>query len=197
MQRGAFHAGHELYRAGLADIHDEAIDDLVAEVAMCHLAALEAQAGLDLVAFAEETHGLVLLGLVVVLVDGDRELDFLDDDDLLLLTCGAVTLIFLVEVLAVVLDLADGRDGVRRDLDEIERLFASHLQGFKGSHDAKLFAVFVDHADFACTDTFVGADKGLSGAFVERWDRMPPRRVLWTAMIFLGNVLLSADFAGT
>ena len=197
MQRGAFHARHELYGAGFADIHDEAIDDLVAEITMRHLATLEAQAGLHLVAIAEEAHSLILLGLVVVLVDGDRELDFLDDDDLLLLTCGAVTLVFLVEVLAVVLDLADGRDGVRRDLDEIERLFASHLQGFKGSHDAKLFAVFVDHADFACTDTFVGADKGFSGAFVERWDRMPPRRVLWTAMIFLGNVLLSADFAGT
>ena len=197
MQRGAFHARHELHCAGVADVHDEAIDDLVAEVTMRHLSALEAQAGLYLVAIAEEAHGLILLGLVVVLVNGDRELDFLDDDDLLLLACGAVTLVFLVEVLAVVLDLADGGDGVRRDLDEIERPFASHLQGFKGSHDAKLFAVFIDHADFACTDTFVSADKGFSGAFVERWDRMPPRRVLWTAMIFLGNVLLSADFAGT
>ena len=111
MQRGAFHAGHELHDAGFADVHDEAVDDLVTEVAVGHLAALEAEAGFDLVAFGKEADGLVLLGDVVVLVDVDRELDFLDDDDLLLLTRSAVRLIFFVEILAVVLDFADGRDG--------------------------------------------------------------------------------------
>jgi hypothetical protein len=91
---------------------------------MRHLAALEAQAGLDLVAVAEEADSLVLLGLVVVLVDGDRELDLLDDNDLLLLARCAVALVLLVEVLTVVLDLADGRNGVGRDLDQVERLLA-------------------------------------------------------------------------
>ena len=51
---------------------------------MSHLAATEAQAGFHLVATEQEFDGLILLGLVVVFVDGDGELDFLDDDDFLL-----------------------------------------------------------------------------------------------------------------
>ena len=193
VERSAFHAGHELDDAGFADVHDEAVDDFVAEVAVGHLTALEAEAGFDLVAFGEEADGLVLLGDVVVLVDVDRELNFLDDDDLLLLARGAVGLVFFVQVLAVVLNLADGRNGVRRDLDEIERPFASHLEGFEGGHDAKLFAVFVDHADFACADTLVGADEGFCGTLINRWDSQPPRRAVWAAMIS-GNVVLRAVF---
>ena len=191
VQRGAFHARHELHDAGVAYVHDEAVDDLVAKVAVGHLAALEAQAGFDLVAFGEEADGLVLLGDVVVLVDVDREFDFLDDDDLLLFARGAIGLVFLVEVLAVVLDLADGRDGVGRDLDEVEGTFAGHLEGVEGRHDAELFAVLVDHADFACADTLVGADKGLSGTLIDRWDSQPPRLAIWAAMI-LGECCASA-----
>ena len=191
MERGAFHAWHELDRAGFPDIHDEAVDDLVAEVAMGHLAAFEAEAGFDLVAIAEEADGLIFLGLVVMLVDGDGELDFLDDDDLLLLASGAVALVLLVQVFAVVLDLADGRNGVGRDLDEVEGLFAGHLQGLKRGHDAELFTIFVDNAHFTGADTFVGANKRLGGAFVEWWDKQPPRRVLRTAML-LGECCISA-----
>src|SRR5580692_9102458 len=54
VERGAFHAGHELNDAGFTDVRDEAVDDLVAKVAMRHLAAFEAKAGLDLVALSEE-----------------------------------------------------------------------------------------------------------------------------------------------
>src|ERR1700761_7780571 len=136
MERGAFHAGHELNDACLADVGDEAVDDLVAKVAMRHLAALEAKAGLYLVAFGEEADGLVLLGLVVVLVDGDGELDFLDDDDLLLLAGGAVALVLLVEELSVVLNLADGGHRVGGDLDEVERALACELQCVEWGHDA-------------------------------------------------------------
>ena len=89
VQDGAFHARHELDDAGVADVLDEAVDDVVAEVAMGHLAAAEAEAGFDLVAALQELDGLILLGLVVVFVDGDGELDFLDDDDLLLFLGGA------------------------------------------------------------------------------------------------------------
>ena len=136
VKRGAFHARHELDDAVVADVHDEAIDDLVAEVAVSHLAALEAEAGFDLVAFGEEANGLVLLGLVVVFVYGDGELDLFDDDDLLALASGAVGLVLLVEVFAVVLDLADGRDSVGRNLYEVEGLFAGHFEGFERGHDA-------------------------------------------------------------
>ena len=81
---------------------------------MRHLAAAEAQACLHLVPFREEAYRLILFGLVVVLVDGDGELHFLDDDDLLLFAGSALALVLFVQELAVVLDLADGRTGIGR-----------------------------------------------------------------------------------
>jgi hypothetical protein len=71
VQNGAFHARHELNYARFTDVLNEAVDDVVAEVAMSHLAATEAEAGFDLVSAIEKLDGLVFLGLVVVLVDGD------------------------------------------------------------------------------------------------------------------------------
>jgi hypothetical protein len=178
VQRGAFHARHEFHEAVIAYVHDEAVDDFVAEVAVGHLAAFEAEAGFDLVAVLQELYGLVLFGLVVVLIHGNGELDFLDNDDLLGLARGALALVFLVQVLAVVLDFADGRNGVGRDLNQVEGALAGDLQCVEGRHDAELFAVLVDHADFACADTFVGADKGLLRALVVEWrDVEPPMAV--------------------
>ena len=72
---------------------------------------------------------------------------------------GAIALFLLVKEAAVVLNAADGRDGVGRDLDEIESAFAGDSEGFKGCQDAHLFAVLVDYANFACADTVVDADK--------------------------------------
>ena len=159
MQCGALHAGHELDQAGVTDIQDQTVNDLVAQVAVGHLPPLEAQRRLHLIALAKEAHGLVLLRLIVMLIDRDRELDLFDDDDLLFLACRAVALILLVKEFAVVLDLADRRNGIRRDLYEIQRSLAGHLEGVKRSHDAELFAVFVDDANLAGADAFIGADK--------------------------------------
>ena len=186
MKRGAFHAGHEFDQAGIADVENEAVDDFVAEVAMGHLAALEAQGGFDLVAVAEEADRLVLFGLVVVLVDGDGELDLFDGDDFLFLAGGALAFVLFVEEFAVVLDLADRGNGVGGDLYEVKGTFAGHLQGIKGGHDAKLFAVFVDDADFSGADTFVGADKGLRGAFINWWNKSPPQRDICTRYALSG-----------
>ena len=173
MEDSALHARHEFDDAGFADVLNEAVDDGVAELAVGHLAAAEAKAGLDLVAIVEEADGLIFLGLVVVVVDGDGELDFLDGDDLLLFAGGAVALFLLVEVAAVILDAADGRDRGGRNLNQIEPAFTSDFQGLKGRQDAELFAVFVDDADFACANAVVDADKGLCRTFVE-CDGAPP-----------------------
>jgi hypothetical protein len=159
VQRGAFHAGHELDDSRVAHIHDEAIDDGVAELTVCHLTAFEAERRLDLVAFAEKADGLVLLGLIVVLVDGDRELHFLDDDDLLLLARRAIALVFLIEKLAVILNAANWRNGGGRNLNQVEAAFTRNLERLKGLHDAELLALIIDHANFARADAIVGANE--------------------------------------
>src|SRR5438477_129197 len=53
------------------------------EIAVSHLAAFEAETGLDLVAFREEADGVVLLGLEVMLIHVDAELDLFELDVLL------------------------------------------------------------------------------------------------------------------
>jgi hypothetical protein len=140
-------------------------------------------------AFAQESHSLVLLGLIVMLIHGHRELDLLDDDDLLLLARGAVALVFFVEIFAVVLDLADRRDGVGGDLYQVEGALASHLEGFEGGHDAELLAVFVDDADFTGADALIGADEGFCGTLINRWNRVPPQRTrgLPPCMVWVEN----------
>jgi len=177
MERRAFHARHELYQACIADIQNQPVDDLVAQVTVRHLAAFEPQGGLNLVAFSKKPNGLVLLRLVVVLIYRYRELYLFDDDDLLLLTRGAVALVLFVKELPVVLNLADRRNGVGGDLYQIERALAGHLESVKGCHDAELFAIFVDDANLAGADAFVGADKRLGGTFINRWNKSPPQQI--------------------
>ena len=180
MKRRALHAGHELDQTSVADIEDETVDNLVTEIAMGHLAAFESQRRLDLIAFSQEADCLVLFGLVVVLVDRHREFDLFNDDDLLLLPGSALALVLFVKVLAVVLNLADGGNGVGGDLYQVEGAFPSHLESVKGGHDAKLFAIFVDDANLAGADAFVCADKRLGGTFINRWNKSPPQQVLLT-----------------
>ncbi len=126
---------------------------------MGHLAPFKAEGCLDFVAFLKETYGLVFLGLIIVLVDGDRELDFFYYDDFLLLAGSAVTLVFLVEKFSVVLDTADGRHSVGRDFDQVQPAFAGNFQCFKWLQNAQLVAFVVNDADFTGTNFIVNTDK--------------------------------------
>ena len=98
------------------------------------------------------------------------------DDDLLLLLGGAFALFLLVEEAAVILDAADGRNRVGRNLDQVEAALAGDFERLKGGQNAQLFAVFVDDADFARANPVVDADKGLCRTFVE-CDGTPPKVV--------------------
>ena len=164
---GAFHARHEFDYTDVANVLNQAIDDVVAEVAMRHLATAEAKTRLDLVATLQKLDCLIFLRLVVVLVYRNGELDFLDRDDLLLLAGGSLGFFFLVEIAAVILNAADGRDGVGRDFDQVESALAGYFERFKGRQDAELFAVFVDYADFAGANAIVDADERLGRTFIE------------------------------
>ena len=159
VQRGAFHSGMEFHDGALADILNQPVDDLVPKLAMGHLAATETQRRLDLVAVMEKADRLVLLGLVVVLVHRDRELDFLDDDDLLLFARRPLALVFFVEEFAVILNAANRRHGVGRNLHQIETALAGDLEGFKRWKNAELFSIFVNYANFTRAYPIVDADE--------------------------------------
>jgi len=174
VQNSAFHAWHEFDDARVADVQNESIDDVVAQLAVSHLASAKTQACFHLVAVTQKADCLVLLGLVVVLVHGDRELDFLKGDDLLLLACGAFALFLFVEKAAVVLDAADRRNSGRRNFDQVEAALTGDFQRLEGLKDSKLFAIFVDDAYFAGANSLIDTDERLSCSFIE-CDGAPPR----------------------
>src|ERR1700733_5198805 len=167
MERGAFHAGHELHNACVPHVLNEPVDDGVAQLAVGHLAALKTQRSLYLVAFTQETDSLILLGLVVVLVNGHGKLRFLDHDDFLLLTRRAVALVLFVKELAVILNAAYGRLGGGRNFHQVQTTLAGNLQCFEGRQDSELFTVFVDDADFTRANSVVSADKRLGRTLID------------------------------
>jgi hypothetical protein len=83
------------------------------------------------------------------------ELDFLDQDHLLVLLRLARALLLLVLVLAEIHDAADWWHRGRRNLDEVETLLPRDGQRLRRRHDAQLFARVVDDPDLADTDPFV------------------------------------------
>ncbi len=159
MQRRAFHARHEFNDADVAHVLDQAIDDVVTEVAMCHLAALETERRLDLVAFTEEADCLVFLGLIIMLIDGDRKFHFLHDDDFLLLARGAIALVLFVQELSIVLNTADRRNSVGRNFYQVKATLTSDFQCLERLQNAQLVALVVNDADFTGTDLIVDTDE--------------------------------------
>jgi hypothetical protein len=160
----AFHARREFYEGFVGQFLDEAVDDLTSEVAVSHLTALETQAGFYLVALGEESESVILLGLEVMLVNVDAELDLFELDVLLGLLGGFVLLALLVKELAIVLNAADGRLRGGGDLHEVQAFVFGCFYGFEDRQDANLFAFGADNANFAGADTVIYADKTLIDA---------------------------------
>ncbi len=98
---------------------------------------------------------MVFLELVVVLVGARPQLDLLDPGALLVPALLVHLLVEVVQVLAIVHDLANGRLGGGGDFDQVESLFPGPFQGFLGRHEAHLLAGVVNQADFPDPNPFV------------------------------------------
>ena len=167
MQSIPFHPGHKLDHSVLTNILNQPVNNGVAELAVSHLTSLKTERGLHLVAFLQEADRLVAARLVIVVVDGDGEFNFLDGDHLLPLARGTLALFLLVEEFAVVLYAADGRDGSGRDFHKVEAAFTGDLQRFKRGKDAELLALLVDDANLAGADALIDADKLFRRTFID------------------------------
>src|SRR6266498_3594437 len=149
LARGAVHLGE------LADVGGQPLQQASPELGVGHLPAPEHDGDLDLVALAQETFDVALLGSVVVLVDLGPHLHFLEDDQALLAP-GLLGLDgLLVLVLRVVHQLADRRPRHRRDLDQVEVELVGHPQGGDGIHHAELLPVGTHHPDLGGPDPVV------------------------------------------
>ena len=84
-----------------------------------------------------------------------RHTDLLDLDHALILL-GFLFLLQLLEAeFAVVHDLADRRNGVRRDLDKVKLLLLRQRERVGRRHDTKLVAIGSDHAKLLIADLLV------------------------------------------
>ncbi len=168
-----FHARHEFDDPTIADVLDQPIDDLISQFAMGHLTAAEPQRRFNLVAFLQEADRLIFLCLVIMLVDGDRELDFLDDDDFLLFARRPLALVFLVEIFAVILNAANRRDSIGRDFYQIKTALPGNFQCFKRWEDPELLPIFVNDANLTRANPIVDANELFCRTFI---DVPPPMR---------------------
>src|ERR1700683_612799 len=125
---------------------------------MRHLAAAVKNHGLDLVSFAKEPHDLIFPHLVIVLGGRRPKLHFLELRAFLMASRLVFAFTFLIEIFAVVRDLANGRVGGWRDFYNVQSSFARKPHRFKRLHYAQLGAFLIDDANFARPDPFVYPD---------------------------------------
>src|SRR6266498_1201779 len=159
VQRVAFLPGAELNDAAIANIFNQALQNATSPTCTRHFAAAEENRRLDFVALIQKAQHVVLLGLVVVIVHIDAELHFFDRDGLLVLLGFAFLFFLLIKKLPIIHDAANRRLRGGGNFYQIQVLFASHLERFKGWHDADLLAFVANHADFARANTIICTDK--------------------------------------
>jgi hypothetical protein len=158
----AFHLGEVLHPAHLFGVFSNTLEQFTAQILVRHLAATEAQSDLHLVATFKKLEDVPHFHIVVIRVRVRAELDLFDLDDLLLLTGFALTLLLFLFELAKIHDLTDRRIGVGRNLDQVEPSFVGHFHGTRRGHNADVFSVRTDQADFVRADLVVDARAGVT-----------------------------------
>ena len=159
MQGVAFLPCPKLDDSLVAEIFDQPFQNFASQSLARHFAAAEEDGCLHLVAIFEEANHVIFFGLVVVIVDVDAELHFLDDDPCLFLLGLAVLLFLLVEKLAVIHNAADRRLRRRRNLNQVEPFLFCELERLEGWNDAELLAQIIDYTNFASPDALIGANE--------------------------------------
>lgn len=134
---------------------------------MGHFTAAEPQRDLYLVAIVQKFEHVTHFDVIVIGIGVRSELDLFDLDDLLLFAGFRFALLGLVFEFAEIHDLAHGRIGIGRDLDQVQAGFFGHFHSATGCHDPDVFAVGTNQADFIRADIFVNAR-----ACVSLWRRV-------------------------
>lgn len=157
-----FEARHGFHLASLADIGSDSVKQFETKLLVRHLTATEAKRDFDLVALFEELHHRAHLHVVIVGIGSRTELDFLDLDDFLFLARFGFAFLGFVFELSEIHDLADGRLGVRRNLDQIETGFFGHCHCAGGCHHTNILSVCPNETDFRGTDAFIDTGAGFA-----------------------------------
>src|SRR5579875_2118578 len=135
---------------------------------MGHFTATMEDHGLHFVAFAQESDDLIFAHLIIVLRGGRAELHFLDVRAFLVPLRLMRLFALLVEELSVVHELANGRNGVRRDFHHVQAGVARSFHRVEQGHDAELVSRVVDQSDLAGADALVDAKASYSTSFCDK-----------------------------
>ena len=151
----AFEFGLRFDLGDLVGFGLHALQKLYAKLLMRHLAPAEAERDLDLVTMFEKAPHVAHLHVIVVGVDVGAHLDFLHIEGLLLLARLGRLFLRLILVFSKVQNLADGRFGVRRDLDKIKTRLVGYLPGRLDRDGAMVLAFIVNELNFWGIDILV------------------------------------------
>jgi hypothetical protein len=143
----ALHQGHPFHDSHVFHSIGDFLEQLAAEIGVCHLAAAEAEGNLDLVALFDEALDALGLEVHIVLVGLGAEAHLFQQNDLLVLPRLAILLLLLVLEPAVVQEPADRRDRGRSYFDEVKPSISRELERLSRCHNAELLAILADDSD--------------------------------------------------
>ena len=126
----------------------ESNQQLFANVGVRHLTTAKANRDLHAITVRKELARAAHLGVEVVGVNAGRHTNLLDLHHALILSGFLFPLELVKTELAVIHDLADRGDCIRRDLYEIKLQFLRHCQRCFGGNDTDHSAVRADESNF-------------------------------------------------
>ena len=151
----AFQLGILIHAGDLGTLGGKIEQELLADVGVSHFTAAEANSDLNAVALSQELLGIAQLGVEIADVDTGGHTDFLDFDNMLVLFRFFLALGLLELELTVVHELANGRDSVGRDLDQVQTGLIGAVLSLGSRHDAELLTGVADQSNFAVADLFI------------------------------------------
>ena len=128
---------------------------LLTDIGVSHLSAAETNSDLAAVTVGQELLSIALLDIEVIDVNAGGHPDFLDLHHTLVLAGLFLSLGLLEAELAVIHDLADRGNGIRRDLDQVQALLLCDTQSFQSGHNAQLFTGLRDQSNLLVADFFI------------------------------------------
>lgn len=163
------HVPAVLLRVGLDEaeflhVRSQTLEQSEAQLRAGLLTTTEHDRDLDLVALLEEPDDVTLLGVIVVRVDLRPELHLLDDRVRLVLARLTGLHGRLVLELPVVHELAHGRTGGRRHLDQVEVVLLCEFQGLGKRNNPDLLAAGTDKSHLGNANPVVDAGLGADGS---------------------------------
>ena len=158
----AFHFGHVFDFADLCRVSRHPLQQFATQIQVGHFATAKAQRHFYLVAVFQKFENVAHFDFIIMRIGIWSKLDLFDLNNLLLFTRFAFPLLLFIFELAEIHDLAHGRVGIWRDLNQVQPGLIGHLHGTHWRDNADVSAISANQADFGGVDLFVDARAGIA-----------------------------------